>query len=224
VTTVGVEMPHRNRAYERFLPEGPLAVLPRPGARVAVVWTLPPAHAAALRDCPDDVFIGELQQAFGWRLGALANPGKRQVHGLRRVRVDDPVAHRVAVVGNAAHTLHPVAGQGFNLALRDCAALAETIHLVRSQGADPGREVALRRYANWRRRDTRGIEWFTDGLLRLFASRLPPLVAGRDLAMCAIDLLPMLKRPLLRRTMGFGGHVPRLSRGLPLVGSRRGAA
>ncbi len=199
-------------AFERFTPDGPLALLPAGPGRYVFVLTRRAAVADAVARLPDPEFLRLLQQEFGYRLGRFERVGTRSSYPLELVESDAVTAPRVAVVGNAAHGLHPVAGQGYNLGLRDVAALAEL--LAETAGADPGRADLLARYAAWRRPDQRRVVTFTDGLIRLFDRRgLGPL---RGLGLLVFDAVPGAKRLLARETMGLGGRRTRLVRGLPL--------
>lgn len=216
VTNVTPQLPHHNVAYERFTDSGPLAVLPMPEGRCAVVWTVASEQADAVMALDDDDFLEQLQARFGQRLGRLLRVGRRQSWPLRLLSARRPVADRLALVGNAIHTLHPIAGQGFNLGARDVAALAEVLVDAVRAGEDPGSSQVLARYADWRRRDHASVTVFTDGLARLFMLPVPGLGLARGAGMVALDLLPPAKRLLTRLTMGRAGRMPRLSRGLPL--------
>lgn len=209
---------HRSRAFERFTPEGPLAVLPLTGDRVAVVWTLPTARARRVLDLPADEFRVALQDAFGFRLGRFERIGRRDSHDLQRVRSDDVIRDRTVLIGNAANALHPVAGQGFNLAVRDAAALAEIIARGASAGPrDVGRSELLNDYRRWRTDDQRKLTRFTHALVQGFGAEVPGLNSVRSIGLMAFDLLPGGKTVLARHTMGLAGHVPRLARHLDLV-------
>ena len=213
------EIGHGGRAFERFTPTGPLALLPLRGSRVAVVWTLVPAEADRVAALEEPAFRRELQQAFGYRLGEIGRVGVRTAYPLARVRSRTLTARRAVLVGNAAASLHPVAGQGFNLALRDLASLAEVIgDALRAGGAgDPGDSRLLGAYEAGRRSDHRRVSAFTHGLVRLFGVDAGPLAVSRGLGLMAFDLLPGAKARLARHTMGLTGRLPRLARGLPLV-------
>lgn len=216
VTNVTPQLPHNHIAYERFTPEGPVALLPMSEQRCGVVWTVATDQADAVMALDDDAFLSQLQARFGQRLGRLQRVGRRQAWPLRLVSATASVARRLALVGNAIHTLHPVAGQGFNLGARDVAVLAEVLVEARRRGEDIGAPGVLARYGIWRQRDHRNVTLFTDGLARLFTLPLPALGAVRSAGMLALDLLPPAKRLLTRLTMGRTGRTPRLARGLPL--------
>jgi len=210
---------HRGRAFERFTPGGPLAVLPSTDGRVAVVWTLGEAAAAALLAQPDAAFRQALQDAFGYRLGRVLQCGQRAGYALSRMRSAQLTTARCVLLGNAALSLHPVAGQSFNLALRDIAVLAEILRddlALRGPAHDPGAPERLQRYADWRTRDQRSVAAFTHTLVHLFAASQPGVGLARGLGLAAFDVTPAAKTCLARRTMGLAGRLPRLARGLPL--------
>lgn len=210
------ERPHRNVAYERFTDSGPLALLPMSDGRCALVWTVRTEDCAGILALDDDGFLARLQERFGGRLGRLLRIGARAAYPLALVRAQAYTAPRLALIGNAAHTLHPIAGQGFNLGLRDVAALAEVVSDAAAAGDDFGTRGVLARYEEWRRRDQAHVLRVTDGLVRLFSNDYAPLVAARGAGMLLVDVLPPLKRALMRRAMGLAGRQPRLARGLPL--------
>ncbi len=209
---------HENVAYERFTPAGPIAILPLAEGRVGLIWTLPPDQAAATLALTDDEFLSRLQDAFGMRLGRFLSIGKRQSYPLSLTRADEQVTERVVILGNAAQGLHPIAGQGFNLGLRDVASLAEVLADARSTSAamDPGATDLLERYRAWRQDDRRRIIAFTDGLVRVFRQPFAPIRMLRDVALLAFDLSPQAKQALSQLSLGAAGRVPRLARGAPL--------
>jgi len=208
--------PHDNVAYERFTTDGPVALLPFSEGRSAFVWTLSPAEAERVTALDDDAFLTEFQAAFGWRLGRLSRVGRRVAYPLSLTRAERLHAGRVVAVGNAAHGLHPVAGQGYNLGMRDVAALADLVAEAVAEGDDPGSPALLARYADWRRGDQRKVVGFTDGLVRLFGSERETARAARGIGMLGLDIIPGAKRAFARHTMGLAGRLPRLSRGVPL--------
>ena len=216
VTNVTPELPHRHIAYERFTASGPLAFLPMRENRCAVVWSLPPDRVEALIALNDAQFLAALQECFGTRLGRFLKAGKRRAYPLALTRVSEQVRPRLALIGNAAHTVHPVAGQGFNLGLRDVAVLAQVLSDAQHEGRDPGELAVLEHYVAWRKRDNLVISTFTDGLVHTFSNNFAPLSFVRNLGLVAVDLLPPAKRSLLRLSMGLSGRLPRLARGLPL--------
>ncbi len=216
VTSVSVSAPHRNIAYERFTETGPLALLPLSTGRCGVVWSASHKEVETILAWSDDEFLRHLQDRFGDRLGTFAQLAKRSAYPLALTRVPQQVRQRLALIGNAAHTVHPVAGQGFNLGLRDVAALAEIISDAARVGQDIGDLSVLRRYQSWRQRDNRVTSAFTNGLIRIFSNDFAPLAWARNAGLVAVDLLPPLKRKLIRVTSGLAGRLPRLARGLPL--------
>jgi len=216
VTTVTPEYPHQQVAYERFTPSGPLAVLPMSGNRCAAVWSVRRHEVDELLGLKNEDFCQQLQTQFGERLGKLQNPGKRQAFPLNLTYVRAPVRPRLVLIGNAAHALHPVAAQGLNLGLRDAATLAQLVAYAAQAQNDIGRLALLRQYADWRKRDHVAMTGFTNGLVRIFSNTFLPMVITRNLGLLALDLLPPVKRVLVRRTMGLAGRLPRLARGLPL--------
>lgn len=218
-------------AYERFTEAGPIAVLPAPEGRVVVVWTLAPAAAERVMALPPEAFLSELQTAFGWRLGRFVALGTRLIYPLALTQAEEACAPRVAIIGNAAQGLHPIAGQGFNLGLRDAATLAEVLADALSATStagvpdrkdndggsmDAGSARLLARFADWRQTDRRRLIAFTDGLVRLFASPFGPLRALRGLGLVLFDASPSAKSALSRLSLGFAARLPRLARGLPL--------
>lgn len=213
---VSTDRPHHGRAFERFTDEGPIALLPHSDQRYAVVWTCLPEQLAKRVDLADDEFILSLQRRFGDRAGNLSNPSERKSYPLSRSTVLNPVADRVVIIGNAAHTVHPVAGQGFNLGMRDVAVLSELLFARSQTGVDLGSLDVLQEYARSRRRDTFMVSQFTHGLLQVFSSDLKVLGLLRNIALSGIELLPPVKRFLLKRTMGMAGRQPTLALGVPL--------
>lgn len=216
VTTVTINQPHNNTAYERFTGTGPLALLPMSNNRMAVVWSTRTDNVEALLGLTDEEYLARLQERFGDRLGPLTRLGKRRAYPLMLTRVKEHVRPRLVLIGNAAHTVHPVAGQGFNLGLRDVAALTEVLVAAKQENRDIGDLEVLKRYADWRARDNKVIATFTNSLIRVFSNDFPPLAFARNLGLLAVDLVPPLKRRLLRVTSGLAGKLPRLARGLPL--------
>ena len=218
IATITTQRFHDHVAYERFTPDGPIAVLPLAGGRCGIVWVRPPEDAARVLALPDAEFLAELQRAFGLRLGRLLEVGVRQSYELGLARAASHVGERLAVVGNAAQALHPIAGQGFNLGLRDAVTLAEVIADARAAGErDPGAPATLAAYGTWRNEDQRRIVAFTDGLVRLFGSPLGLVRGLRSAGLLAFDAFPPAKSAMARLSVGAAGRVPRLARGVPLL-------
>ena len=207
---------HGDVAYERFTETGPLAMLPMTEQRCAVVWTVRNEDVEAVLALDDGQFLDALQMRFGQRLGRFRRVGRRAAYPLQLLRARRSVRGRVAVIGNAAHTLHPIAGQGFNLGIRDVAALAEVVDAAKRAGGDVGSPAVLKRYAGWRDAEQRHVALATDGLARLFSNPLSAVRWGRNLGLLAMELLPGLKHPLARGAMGILGRQPRLARGVRL--------
>ncbi len=204
---------HDGTAFERFTPSGPVAVLPLRGGCYGTIWSCAPERSAELLALDDDAYLAELQSRFGWRAGRFRRIGRRASYPLKLTRAATTVARRTVLIGNAAQALHPIAGQGFNLGLRDAALLAE---VIAGAAGDVGSPQLLRKFADWRAADRGGVVRFTDGLVRLFGSRLAGISLMRNLGLLAFDLSPPAKRALARVSLGFGGPTPRLARGLPL--------
>jgi len=216
VANLTTARPHQHTAFERFTPHGPLALLPLGEERCALVWTRAPKDAERILSLDDAAFLAELQTEFGMRLGRFTKVGARAAYPLRLVQAREQVRQRLALIGNAAHTLHPIAGQGFNLGLRDVAALAQVLADACDAQHDIGSLEILDTYAQWRGRDHRQVIGFTNTLVRTFSNRFPPLALARNLGLLATDVLPPIKHALTRHAMGLGGKLPRLARGLPL--------
>lgn len=218
VCTMGHERPHRGIAHERFLPSGPFAVLPMTdhpehGHRSSIVWTERTSLAPAMLALDDAEFSRELGRRFGPHYGAVRVIGKRWSYPLALCHAESYIAPRLALIGDAAHAIHPIAGQGLNLGLRDVAALAEVLVDARRAGEDIGDPAVLARYQRWRRFDSAVLMAVTDGLTRLFSNDIAPLRLIRDLGLAAVNNLPPLKRILMRHAMGTVGDLPRLVRG-----------
>ncbi|HVO46794.1 MAG TPA: 2-octaprenyl-6-methoxyphenyl hydroxylase [Steroidobacteraceae bacterium] len=218
VTNVASDRPHDGTAYERFTQSGPLAVLPLHDGSYGVIWTCTPERAGEVLSFDDATFLRELQGRFGWRAGQFVRAGRRASYPLKLTRAATTVGERTVLIGNAAQALHPVAGQGFNLGLRDAAMLAEVLaHAHRSNAdADAGAPELLRRFADWRQADRRGVVRFTDGLVKLFGDSRPAVGWLRNLGLLLFDLTPPAKSALARVSAGFAGPTPRLARGLSL--------
>jgi 2-octaprenyl-6-methoxyphenol hydroxylase len=183
------------------------------GHRSSIVWTEETGEAARMVALPDDEFHGELERRFGLRLGEIAAVGPRRVHPLGLAVARAFIADRLALVGDAAHVIQPIAGQGLNMGLKDVAALAETIVDAARLGLDPGSSVTLERYQRWRRFDTMAMGVATDGLNRLFSNRSDALRLVRDVGLGLVDRLPALKDLFIREAAGLTGEVPKLLKG-----------
>ena len=219
VTNVFTQRFHDYVAYERFTSDGPLALLPMSEGRSGLIWTLKPDLAATVAALDDAAFLARLQDTFGFRLGRFTRVGARQLYPLSLTRSDEHVGPRLAVVGNAAQALHPIAGQGFNLGLRDAASLAEVLADAQAQNStsfDAGDGLLLDRYRAWREADRGRIVGFTDGLVRLFTQPFGPAKLLRDVGLLAFDLMPAAKDALSQLSLGAAGRIPRLARGARL--------
>jgi 2-octaprenyl-6-methoxyphenol hydroxylase len=214
VANVGADHPHDGTAYERFTPSGPIAVLPLYDGSYGVIWSCRPQDAAGVLSLDDESYLRELQARFGWRAGRFVRAGRRASYPLKLTRAAATTATRTVLIGNAAQALHPVAGQGFNLGLRDAAMLAEVV--ANAGVSDVGAPDLLRRFAEWRAADRGGVVRFTDGLVKLFGSSRPGVGILRNLGLLMFDLAPPAKSALARVSAGFGGPSPRLARGLPV--------
>lgn len=221
VCTIEHEKPHRGVAHERFLPAGPLAVLPLQGDRAAphrssIVWTEHARLAPALMALDDDAFSAELERRFGPALGCLRIQGPRWSHPLALLHAERYTDRRLALIGDAAHSIHPIAGQGLNLGLRDVAALAEILVDAHRLKLDLGAADLLERYQRWRRFDNVALMVATDALNRLFSNGVPLVRLVRDLGLGLVNQSPLLRRFFMRHAMGMVGELPRLVRGAPL--------
>ncbi len=213
VTNVEHERDHGGRAEEHFLPAGPFAILPLKGKRSSIVWTEMAGEAERIMTLPADAFLTELERRFKLHLGELTKVGARRLHPLGFFVARSFIADRLALVGDAAHIIHPIAGQGLNMGLKDVAALAEVIVDAVRLGLDPGRADVLERYQRWRRFDTMTMGLATDGLNRLFSNQWAALRLVRDIGLGLVDRLPNLKRLFIREAAGLVGEVPKLLRG-----------
>ena len=216
VCTVAHERAHRGIAHERFLPAGPFAILPMTGDRSSLVWTERASLAPALLEAPPAVFVRELGLRFGDFLGAVEPVGPRWSYPLALTHAKRYVAPRLALAGDAAHAIHPLAGQGFNLGIRDAAVLAELVVDRARLGLDIGGSDVLTRYQRRRRFDSVVLIAVTDGLNRLFSNESQGLRLIRDAGLAAVNELPPVKRFFMRHAMGLAGDLPRLARGEPL--------
>ena len=216
VTTIAHELPHEGVAYEHFRPAGPFASLPLPGNRSSLVWTETTAEAARIKALPLEEAAGLIEAAMGSSLGRVTVEEAIQSFPLRLQLARDFVAPRLALIGDAAHVIHPLAGQGLNLGLKDVAALAETLVEAMRLGVDPGAPEVLVRYQRWRRFDTALMAAVTDNLNRLFSNDAAPVRALRDIGLGLVDRLAPIKDALIARAAGLEADGPRLTRGIPL--------
>ena len=216
---IGNLLPEKNmdhRAFERFTPQGPLAILPIAEDRAGFVWTVAEHDADRVMALDDNEFLAEIQAEFGYRLGEFSRVGTRASYPLILSKAVRLTATRSVLVGNSAHGLHPVSAQGFNLGMRDVAALCDCIADASPDDVDPGNAQLLERYADWRRPDQKKLVHFTDNLVRLFGSSRPGLRTLRNIGMLGFDLIPGVRPMFARHTMGLAGELPRLSRGVPI--------
>jgi 2-octaprenyl-6-methoxyphenol hydroxylase len=216
VAAVEHEQPHHGIAHQFFMPAGPLAILPLPGNRSSIVWTEARDRAAAISGMDEAGYLAELRPRFGDFLGAIRLAGKRFSYPLGLSLAASFVGERVALAGDAAHGLHPLAGQGLNLGFRDVAALAQVLAGARRLGRDLGAADVLADYGRWRRFDTAVLSVATDGLNRLFSNDNPLLRLGRDLGLGLVGRVPGLRRRLIQEAAGLTGDLPRLLRGQAL--------
>jgi 2-octaprenyl-6-methoxyphenol hydroxylase len=216
VATVGHERDHEGRAVEHFLPAGPFAILPLKGRRSSIVWTETIKEAERVVALPDDAFHDELEQRFKLHLGDIGAVGARRAHPLGFFVARSFIAERIALIGDAAHLIHPIAGQGLNMGMRDVAALAEVIVDAARLGLDIGGTDVLERYQRWRRFDTMTMGLMTDGLNRLFSNRSAALRLLRDVGLGLADRVPNLKQLFIREAAGLVGDAPKLLRGKSL--------
>jgi 2-octaprenyl-6-methoxyphenol hydroxylase len=213
VATVDLEHDHQGVAHEYFLPSGPFAILPLTGQRASLVWTETTRRGEALRAARDEVFHAHLRRRFGDFLGGVEARGPRFVYPLSIQLAQRLVAPRLALVGDAAHAIHPIAGQGLNLGLKDVAALAEVLTEASRIGEDIGAETVLERYARWRRLDNLAVSLAGDAFNRLFSNNLLPLRLARDAGMAAVNRIGPARRFFMQEAGGAVGDLPRLLRG-----------
>ncbi len=216
IATVALERDHRGRAVQHFLPAGPFAILPLKGRRASLVWTESRKQAKRIMALEEAAFLKELTRRFGHKLGILQLAGPRQSWPLSLIMARDFTANRLALIGDAAHGVHPIAGQGLNIGLRDVAALVEVIAETARLGLDIGGAVALERYQRWRRFDAASSAFVMDALNRLFSNDFEPLRLLRSTGLALVDRLPGLKQHLVNEAAGCTGELPRLLKGEPV--------
>jgi 2-octaprenyl-6-methoxyphenol hydroxylase len=212
VTSITHEKPHNGRAYQHFLPGGPFAILPLPGNRACITWSENKIEAARILALPDSEFLSEIEKRCGHRLGHITLAGTRQSWPLEMHLARAWTANRIALVGDAAHGVHPIAGQGLNLGFRDIAALTDVISDAASLGLDFGLSTILERYERWRRLDSTLSTTTFDGLNALFSSENTALRTARGAGLSVLDRLPAMKRFLVVEAAGVAGHLPSLMR------------
>ena len=216
VCTIAHEQPHQGIAHQFFIPAGPLAILPLSGNRSSIVWTEGAVRAETVQAMSESDYLDELRPRFGSFLGQVTLAGRRVAYPLRLSIAERFVADRVALAGDAAHVVHPLAGQGLNAGLKDVAALAEVVTDAARRGEDFGRPEVLKRYEQWRRFDTMALAAATDGFNRLFSNDLALLRGLRDVGLGLTNAIPGLRRAFIREAAGLTGDLPRLSRGKAL--------
>jgi 2-octaprenyl-6-methoxyphenol hydroxylase len=213
VCTVAHELPHDNVAHERFLAAGPFAILPLPNNRASIVWTEREDLTPGIMALDDDAFRVELEDRFGDFLGKLEVVGPRWAYPLSLQYAERATDHRLVLAGDASHAMHPIAGQGLNMGLRDVAVLVEVLTDARRLGLDPGAGTVLESYERWRRFDNTLMLAMTDVLNRLFSNDVMPVRLARDLGLAAVNRMPPLKKVFMEHAMGLAGELPRLMRG-----------
>ena len=216
VCAIAHEKPHHGIAHQFFMPPGPLAILPLPGNVSSIVWSERTETAAAFQALADEEYLTMLRPRFGDFLGEISLTGKRFTYPLSLSLAARLVAERTALVGDAAHGMHPIAGQGLNAGMRDIAALAEVITDATRRGEDAGAEAVLARYEEWRRFDNTALALATDSFNRLFSNDNTLVRGVRDLGMGLVGRMPTLRRSFIREAAGLTGELPRLMRGVPL--------
>ncbi len=210
ITTVRTTLPHNNTAYERFTESGPLAVLPVNEEECSIVWTRMQEDAEDLMASSESVFLEQLQHCFGYALGELILSAPRRAFPLSLIQAENMVSGRTVIIGNAVHQLHPVAGQGFNLGIRDVVQLAEMLLEQQKKQADIGAADFLQHYAELRKKDHNLTIGFTDGLVKIFSTDWFPIAAGRSISLAVLDHIPLAKSLLAKHAMGMAGRLPRI--------------
>ncbi|MFT7414850.1 MAG: 2-octaprenyl-6-methoxyphenol hydroxylase, partial [Methylophagaceae bacterium] len=210
---ISTERPHNGKAFERFTDTGPIALLPMSDNRCSLVWIVTTGDEVALLNATEHDFLNQLQDRFGYRLGKFLRVGQRHHYPLKLIQTDQSVQQRIVLIGNAAHSLHPIAGQGFNLGLRDVAALAD---VLANTNKDCGDARVLHDYQQWRLDDQDSVIKATSNLVNLFSNNNPLLGHFRGAALSIVDALPPVKHYLAQKSMGLDRKQPRLARGIPL--------
>jgi len=218
ICNVTPEDDHRGRAFECFTPSGPFAVMPHVNGRCGLIWCVEPGQVEAMMEMPETQFLEQANRRFGGHLGRFIKMGKRSSYPLKLVRALEDIRPRAVILGNAAHAIHPIGAQGFNLGLRDVAVLAEVLadNCKARSSADIGGIEVLQRYSDWRKPDHRGTIAYSDGLARMFSNTSPVSAVARTAGLLAHAFVPSLRRQLALRAMGFRGRTPRLAMGEPL--------
>jgi len=216
ISNVTPSKPHNNIAYERFTAQGPIAILPMTDNRCSLVLTVEKEHEEEILALNDKDFLHYLEQRFGFRCGGFVKTSKRHAYPLTLMQINEHYKSRAVIIGNAAHTLHPIAGQGFNLGIRDVSVLADVIANACKKGVDIGDQSILKKYAELRSSDQKTVALITDSLAQIFSNELFPLTKIRAKGLVVTDLLPPVKHLLAKHAMGLNGKLPRLSRGLAL--------
>lgn len=218
ICNITPEQDHRGRAFECFTPTGPFAIMPHVNGRCGLIWCVSGDRADELMQLPESQFLKKAHDRFGNHLGAFVKSGRRSSYPLRLVRANEDIRQRAVILGNAAHAIHPIGAQGFNLGLRDAAVLAELLcgESAKGAAADYGSLDLLSRYSQWRKRDQSGTIAYSDGLARIFSNPTPLAATARTAGLLAHAFIPSLRRQLAIRAMGYRGRIPRLALGEPL--------
>ncbi|HGG63669.1 MAG TPA: 2-octaprenyl-6-methoxyphenyl hydroxylase, partial [Rhodobacteraceae bacterium] len=213
VCAIEHDLPHHGIAHQFFMPPGPLAILPLPGNRSSIVWSETTKEAARINALPEDEYLDILRPRFGSFLGQIRLAGTRFTYPLNLTLAEHFIAPRLALIGDAAHGVHPIAGQGLNLGLRDVGALAEVLILARRRGEDIGAPDVLERYQRWRQFDTTVMALATDAFNKLFSNDNSLLRLGRDMGLGMVNAMPSLRKRFIREAAGLSGDVPKLLQG-----------
>jgi len=216
ISNVTPGKPHENVAYERFTNQGPIALLPMTDDRCSLVLTVNDENKDEVMAMDDAEFLTYLEKRFGFRTGGFTKTSKRHAYPLSLMRIEEHYKNRVVIIGNAAHTLHPIAGQGFNLGLRDVAVLADAIANAVSRQKDIAETSVLENYTQLRSKDQKKVAFITDSLAQIYSNDFFPLAKARSKGLTFTDLMPTMKHFVAKEAMGLSGKLPRLSRGLPL--------